>query len=1315
MPSFLTVSSDCGSFTAPLSHDSFENVTSQLRCPTACDRCSNCSCTDFPYGIEAHYFSAVVDLSNSSCCKFKLEFEVSARNSVSTGPDGLFYIESWMDICEAPCNNSPTFSELPVAILCVGQCFIYNQGVTDPEGDSLVYRMVSPLNGPNQPVTYNGQYDYLNPLNYNGFKNRDLPFNPPLCRGFHLDSMNGDLMFRPMQVQSTVMAIKVEEWRDGKQIGEVRRDMQIIVWNCPSNQTPQFAAGTKFQYQVCAGDNITFPIYTTDSDANDSTFTSWNGGIPGGTFTTNRGNPGKYQHGTFSWTPTDADVSSTPYYFTVKVQDNACPIKATTIRSFRVKVLPRPTADFEVIDEGCGRYTFKVNATSPQNTIIEWRGPNGLMSRDTSYTHQMGGPGSFPFSLWVSDGVCERLYEDTIQVPPFTSLSIGRDTAVCRGSMLNLSPTIGWGKADSFLWSTGTRDTSITVNVVSDTTFYLTIIDTIGCDNTDTIHIKSKRPPEFSLGPDMRICSGVERTLIPNLLWTDTTDSVLNYMWYQLPGQVTISDSSTAVADTAANYALRITDSLGCESWDTVSVAMNPAIDIHPRDTGICVGDTITITAFWTANSAYQWYEHVSGQPIASTAAIQVHPRQTTIYRVEVTETINGLTCDTKDTVAVAVNQRPQVTLQPLPSRCVDGAAVPLNNYAQPLGGTWSGPGVAVNTFRPNIAKDGTHQLEYLYTDPGTSCSTDTATSIIVHPLPVVDAGPDIAICSEDPQLGLSASPFGGTWSGPGVTSALPPSAFNPARTGVGAFELIYTFTNSKLCENSDTLVVQVHETPEVSFQSVQEVCEGSDLISLQATPAGGQFSGPFVNGNFFDPQEAGLYELKYVFTGLGDCADSQSTWVRVNPLPNVSATTVDGIATWCASETDVALDGLPANGTWSGPAITGTSFNPSVAGEGIHTLVYSYTDAKGCAEDDTLLLQVQPEPQVAFLTDPVFCEGEDYVLEAEVQHASGLAWTFAGDGTASANTGTKVTYLPGTQDNASGSFEVSISSTGNGECVAATATRTFGMHPMPEPDFTADHPEGCSPHEVQFTNRSTISSGSIASYAWTFGDGETATAENPIHVYEGAGTYTVQLTATSDQGCEETITRPEFINVLLAPDAEFQPLPERTTIALPVILFENRSLQLEDATHTWNFGDYSHLDGGTSKEYSPTWTYSDTGSYLVTLEVLYGNGCLDLAEHRVYIEPDITVFIPSAFSPDGLHVERNNEFKPEVFGITSFKMQIFNRWGEMLFETEDENQGWGGTYDGHQVPEGVYVYSVKAQSSSGKVYTYSGTVTLFR
>ena len=188
-------------------------------------------------------------------------------------------------------------------------------------------------------------------------------------------------------------------------------------------------------------------------------------------------------------------------------------------------------------------------------------------------------------------------------------------------------------------------------------------------------------------------------------------------------------------------------------------------------------------------------------------------------------------------------------------------------------------------------------------------------------------------------------------------------------------------------------------------------------------------------------------------------------------------------------------------------------------------------------------------------------------------------------------------------------------------------------------------------------------------------------------------------------------------------PVAKFESDPDQlTTIALPKFTFYNKSsVSSGTLLYRWDFGTGNPRD--TSSATNPEFGYPslDTASYYVSL-ITYtspapGVVCSDTAIKWLHIGPDVTVFIPNAFTPDPSGEPKNNTFYPVLGGYKTMHMEIFNRWGEMLFETNDPSpeKGWNGIYQGNVCTQDVYVYSLTVLGFDNKEYKYSGTVHLLR
>ncbi|MBK6901859.1 MAG: gliding motility-associated C-terminal domain-containing protein [Saprospirales bacterium] len=269
------------------------------------------------------------------------------------------------------------------------------------------------------------------------------------------------------------------------------------------------------------------------------------------------------------------------------------------------------------------------------------------------------------------------------------------------------------------------------------------------------------------------------------------------------------------------------------------------------------------------------------------------------------------------------------------------------------------------------------------------------------------------------------------------------------------------------------------------------------------------------------------------------------------------------------------------------------------------------------------------------------------------------------------------------------GTFDVSLVVTDVNSC---SDTSVYALPYYPVPDLIVVAPSefvGCEPALITFNNLSFPIDESY-NIVWDFGDGNFGTGVSPTHEYTAEGVYTVLLSITSPIGCFKDTVFPDLIEVLPSPVAGFTFSPKKVSNLEPTVTFTDQSQ--EAASWRWDFSGI-----GFSLQPNPVYTFPDTGVQVVTQIVTHISGCRDTAVQLIDVEPQVRYFLPNAFSPnsDGI----NDTFRGEgvMEGALNFQFQIWNRYGELVFETGDPYQSWNGRkYNtGDPSPSGVYVVVV--------------------
>lgn len=383
------------------------------------------------------------------------------------------------------------------------------------------------------------------------------------------------------------------------------------------------------------------------------------------------------------------------------------------------------------------------------------------------------------------------------------------------------------------------------------------------------------------------------------------------------------------------------------------------------------------------------------------------------------------------------------------------------------------------------------------------------------------------------------------------------------------------------------------------------------------------------------------------------------------------------------------------------GSTLVGTGANIVLNPTTINTYTVIATDANGCQIIDNVLVNVLPPLQVTAYYDTAICEGDSVNLYAIGSGGNGsYTYTWNNGG----GTGQYVTVYPTTTT----VYTVTLSD----GCTVPDAQDSVRIivYPLPEVNFMVDTTEGCVPTSIRFNNLTPPAT--VGSCYWEFGDGSsTAICGQVYHTYTDTGRFDVSLTITSPQGCVSDSIAPGLIWIHPNPIAEFDAIPPIRDIWNTEIQFVNNSI-LND----FNFWTYDIF--GTSTGIDTTMIFPDDrgGRYNICLEVQTIYNCYDEICKPVIIEDRSYLHVPNAFTPDG--DGKNDFFFPTLVGIdeNDFKFYVFDRWGDLIFQTDRVEKKWDGTHNGFPVQQDAYVWKVAGRSlENGEIIERVGHVILLK
>lgn len=988
-----------------------------------------------PVNTTGYYFIA------DRCCRNNTIANVS-----NPGASGQAYYAFAPD--PSIVNSSPTFAVAPVPFICAGDTVsVLNQAI-DPDGDLLTYQFVTPFEGisnngnpnPNPPLSYTWP---IPTIAYATNFNSALPFGPGSYTS--IDTSSGLASYLSPTQGYYVVAVEINEYRNGVLIGVSRLDLQIIVITCPVNPAPNLAPGsTTTTYTIQEGQTLCFNVGFTDSNG-DSIYIAhagdiFNSATTNPTATLSNASGSGSASSQFCWTTSCNQGRTTPYQFSAIATDNGCPAKTTNI-VYTINVLntSKPTSitgpDTLCLNSATG-IGYTVNATS--GYTYSWIVTNGSQVSGTNtttagVTFNTTGLATVSVVALNAFGCPSDTLTKTVYIKPQPTASAGSDVSFCSGGTATIGDaatsgyTYSWSPSTGLSSSTASNPTVTVINSGSTptTTNYIVTSTLNGCTYTDTVVVTSNPFPVANAGNNVSICSGSSVPL------GALTTSGYTYSWAPSSGLSNGSVSNPVLTLTntgnvpdTLHYVVEVSNGFACVSYDTVQVVVRPVPSANAgTDITFCSGQSGNIGASAVSGYSYSWTPATGiSNTSASNTSISLTNTTTANDTVNIILTTGWFGCTDKDTVAVIVRPIPVSNAGNNLYLCsgTTGQIGTLNTsgytYSWSPATGLSNSSVSNPTVTLSNTGNTTDTLQYIVTTTLAGCVSSDTVRVVTGPVPVAEAGTASTYCSgQSASIGTSST-SGYTYSWTPSTGLSSTTVSNPvsAATNTGTTPLTINYsviTTWFGCRDTDFVDITINPLPISNAGTNQLLCSGSTVqlgtsstsgYTYSWSPATNLSDSSISNPTLSDTITAAVPDTLFytVTTTLNGCTTTDDVTVILSPVPTAVA---GSDVTFCSGQSasfgttstpNYNYSWSPATGlsssTTSSPTITLTNGTTNVTSSN-YILT---TNLFGCIDKDTVTAFVKPLPVSEAGAATSLCNGDTIFIGTTSTSGYTYSWS---------------------------------------------------------------------------------------------------------------------------------------------------------------------------------------------------------------------------------------------------------------------------------------------------------------------------------
>ncbi len=926
-----------------------------------------------------------------------------------------------------------------------------------------------------------------------------------------------------------------------------------------------------------------------------------------------------------------------------------------------------------------------------------WSGTGIGNSTTGLFNPVTAGTGTHLISLSDGAGTCFVVDQVQVTVSALPAVSAGTNQAICANApvttLAGFSPNGGsWQGPGIINSSTGQFNPGIGTGSYSMFYYYTDVIT--GCTDTANKIIVVNQVPVAAFTVADTTC--INAALAPSNLSTGAS----SYEW-------DFGDNSSIISGQAPNHTynftgtypveLSATNNFGCTAVISHSVEAIAAPVAGMQLSAVSGCEPLSVNFSNTTSGVdvdYSW-DLGTGTSNAFQPPTKIYTVQNGVSVYHITLIASNMCGSGTATQDIDLHPGPLASFDTqLLSTVCSPVTVSFQNQStgSPFSCHWNlgdGEDDDLNTVTPdaNVYTTGTQASQYvIWLHVENECGIDSVSqTIVVQPNNVTASfAPDVNHGCTSLEVNMhnaSAGATNYTYAIPdlGWTSNDPEPAYTFATAG--NFD-VYLYASDGCGFDTVFVPVEVLQSPDIDFiTDLTYSCEQGDVIFTAVSSSADQFEWDFddqststlpVVTHSYDL--SGVYEISLKATAPNSCVSEMTRQFEVkdNPVSDFNLSEVSGCSPFqtCLQNISTGAEyyvwdfGDGQTSSEDAPCHSFENAGTSSLTRTVHLIV---TNSFLCADSISKEIVIEPVPSAQFTLDLLSSCAVPSLVHPQLgdPQVTAVQWSVNGISVSSESE-------PEITLSEAGLHDIEAEVTNEFGCISQSLEH-FEIFEPAVAGLSASPLNGCLDLDVQFSNESSNSS----SFQWLFGDGSTSTETSPQHTYDQQGVFDVQLIVISQDGCQDTLVAQQLIETFDLPVAAFEMSPEETSIYLPEIQFTSTSADAIE--YSWSFGD-----GATSVSENPVYSYTYPGTWPVTLTVYNLHGCAASTVRYMTVNNDYLIFVPNAFTPDddGL----NDVFKPEIENtgfISEYTFQIFDRWGQTVFETSDPAMGWMGNVKG--------------------------------